>query len=60
MLRFFLFIYTKQTSDLWDCCKTMCITGLGDIDQLVSVDYINGGPDRIKKTLNELILIIQK
>lgn len=49
MLRFFLFIYTKQTSDLWDCCKTMCITGLGDIDQLVSVDYINGGPDRIKK-----------
>lgn len=33
----FLFIYTKQTSDLWDCCKTVCIPGLGDIDQLKSV-----------------------
>lgn len=31
------FIYTKQTSDLWDCRETLCIPGLGDIDQLQSV-----------------------
>lgn len=27
------FIYTKHISDQWDCCKTLCFTGLDSIDQ---------------------------